>query len=64
MDPSGHTCEIVQNHYKQYQEYRKQHPEATAAEAYEAVTGKDPLKKDAGKSGSNTNTPLSLQQAD
>ena len=40
VDPSGHTCEIVQNHYKQYQEYRKQHPEANAAEAYEAVTGK------------------------
>ena len=52
VDPSGHTCEIVQNHYKQYQEYRKQHPEANAAKAYEAVTGKDPLKKDAGKSGS------------
>ena len=45
VDPSGHDCEIVQNHYKQYQEYRKQHPEANAAEAYEAVTGKDPLKK-------------------
>ena len=45
VDPSGHDCEIVQNHYKQYQEYRKQHPRATAAEAYEAVTGKDPLKK-------------------
>ena len=54
VDPSGHTCEIVQNHYEQYQEYRKQHPRATAAEAYEAVTGKDPLKKDAGKSGSIT----------
>ena len=54
VDPSGHTCEIVQNHYEQYQEYRKQHPRATAAEAYEAVTGKDPLKKDAGKSGSKT----------
>lgn len=34
MDSSGHTCEIVQNHYEQYQEYRKQHPEATAAKAY------------------------------
>ena len=54
VDPSGHTCEIVQNHYEQYQEYQKQHPEATAAEAYEAVTGKDPLKKDAGKSGKKT----------
>ena len=54
VDPSGHTCEIVQNHYKQYQEYRKQHPKANAAEAYEAVTGKNPLKKDAGKSGSKT----------
>ena len=49
VDPSGHTCEIVQNHYEQYQEYRKQHPRATAAEAYEAVTGKDPLKKDGSK---------------
>ncbi len=46
MDPSGHNvCPVVQNHYEQYQEYRKQHPRATAAEAYEAVTGKDPLKK-------------------
>ena len=45
VDPSGHNCEIVQNHYEQYQEYRKQHPRATAAEAYEAVTGKNPLKK-------------------
>ena len=54
VDPSGHTCEIVQNHYEQYQEYRKQHPKATAAKAYEAVTGKNPLKKDAGKSGSTT----------
>ena len=45
VDPSGHICEIVQNHYEQYQEYRKQHPRATAAETYEAVTGKDPLKK-------------------
>ena len=54
VDSSGHTCEIVQNHYEQYQEYRKQHPEATAAEAYEAVTGKDPLKKDAGKSGTGS----------
>ena len=54
VDPSGHTCEIVQNHYEQYQEYRKQHPEANAAKAYEAVTGKNPLKKDAGKSGKDT----------
>ena len=45
VDPSGHTCEIVQNHYEQYQEYRKQHSEANAAKAYEAVTGKDPLRK-------------------
>ena len=46
VDPSGHNvCPVVQNHYEQYQEYRKQHPRATAAEAYEAVTGKDPLKK-------------------
>ena len=60
VDPSGHTCEIVQNHYKQYQEYRKQHPKATAAEAYEAVTGKDPLKKDAGKSGSSSNVYIPM----
>ena len=46
VDPSGHNvCPVVQNHYDQYQEYRKQHPEATAADAYKAVTGKDPLKK-------------------
>ena len=55
VDPSGHTCEIVQNHYEQYEEYRKQHPEATAAETYEAVTGKNPLKKDGSKGGSSTN---------
>ena len=55
VDPSGHTCEIVQNHYEQYQEYRKQHPRATAADAYKAVTGKDPLKKDVGKSDSTSN---------
>ena len=60
VDPSGHTCEIVQNHYEQYQEYRKQHPRATAAEVYEAVTGKDPLKKDAGKSGSTTINGLNI----
>ena len=54
VDPSGHTCEIVQNHYEQYQEYRKQHSEANAAKAYEAVTGKDPLKKDGNKGGTPT----------
>ena len=54
VDPSGHDCEIVQNHYKQYQEYRKQHPKANAAEAYEAVTGKNPLKKDGNKGGTST----------
>ena len=52
VDPSGHSvCPVLKS---KYEEYRKQHPEATAAEAYEAVTGKDPLKKDAGKSGSKT----------
>ena len=64
VDPSGHTCEIVQNHYKQYQEYRKQHPEANAAKAYEAVTGKDPLKKDAGKSGSGSSFTGKLRGED
>ena len=61
VDPSGHDCEIVQNHYKQYQEYRKQHPEANAAKAYEAVTGKNPLKKDAGKSGTATINPNDIR---
>ena len=43
VDPSGHSvCPVLKS---KYEEYRKQHPEATAAEAYEAVTGKDPLKK-------------------
>ena len=43
VDPSGHSvCPVLK---RKYEEYRKQHPEATAAEAYEAVTGKDPLKK-------------------
>ena len=52
VDPSGHSvCPVLKS---KYEEYRKQHPEATAAEAYEAVTGKNPLKKDAGKSGSKT----------
>ena len=56
VDPSGHdVCPVVQNHYEQYQEYRKQHPRATAADAYKAVTGKDPLKKDVGKSDSTSN---------
>ena len=51
VDPSGHNvCPVLKS---KYEEYRKQHPRATAAEAYEAVTGKDPLKKDVGKSGSN-----------
>ena len=55
VDPSGHSvCPVVQNHYDQYQEYRKQHPEATAADAYKAVTGKDPLKKGGSESGSKT----------
>ena len=64
VDPSGHTCEIVQNHYKQYQEYRKQHPKANAAEAYEAVTGKNPLKKDAGKSGTTSTKRPSWRQSE
>ena len=43
VDPSGHSvCPVLKS---KYEEYRKQHPEATAAEAYEAVTGKNPLKK-------------------
>ena len=55
VDLSGHSvCPVVQNHYDQYQEYRKQHPEATAADAYKAVTGKDPLKKGGSESGSKT----------
>ncbi len=55
VDPSEHSvCPVVQNHYDQYQEYRKQHPEATAADAYKAVTGKDPLKKGGSESGSKT----------
>ena len=55
VDPSGHNvCPVVQNHYEQYQEYRKQHPRATAADAYKAVTGKDPLKKDGNKGGTPT----------
>ena len=50
VDPSGHNCGTTQSRYNSDEE---QHPKATAAEAYEAVTGKDPLKKDVGKSGSN-----------
>ena len=47
VDPSGHSvCPVLKS---KYEEYRKQHPEATAAETYEAVTGKNPLKKDGSK---------------
>ena len=53
VDPSGHNvCPVLKS---KYEEYRKQHPEANAAKAYEAVTGKNPLKKDAGKSGTTNN---------
>ena len=52
VDPSGHNvCPVLKS---KYEEYRKQHPEATAAETYEAVTGKDPLKKDGSKGGTPT----------
>ena len=52
VDPSGHSvCPVLKS---KYEEYRKQHPEATAAEIYEAVTGKDPLKKDGSKGGTPT----------
>ena len=62
VDPSGHNvCPVVQNHYDQYQEYRKQHPEATAADAYKAVTGKDPLKKGGSESGTETVTYRRVQ---
>ena len=54
VDPSGHNCEIVQNHYEQYQEYRKQHPRATAADAYQSATEKKSVKKDGSESGSKT----------
>ena len=47
VDPSGHSvCPVLKS---KYEEYRKQHPEANAAKAYEVVTGKDPLKKDGNK---------------
>ena len=47
VDPSGHSvCPVLKS---KYEEYRKQHPEANAAKAYEVVTGKDPLKKDGSK---------------
>lgn len=41
------VCPVLKS---KYEEYRKQHPEATATEAYEAVTWKDSLKKDNNKS--------------
>ena len=48
VDPSGHSvCPVLKS---KYEEYRKQHPKANAAEAYEAVTGKNLLKKDNNKS--------------
>lgn len=46
VDPSGHNCETTQSRYNSDEE---QHPKANAAGTYEAVTGKNPLKKDAGK---------------
>ena len=50
VDPSGHSvCPVLKS---KYEEYRKQHPEANAADAYKAVTGKDPLKKGGSESGS------------
>ena len=51
VDPSGHNCGTTQSRYNSDEE---QHPKANAAGTYEAVTGKNPLKKDAGKSGSKT----------
>ena len=51
VDPSGHNCGTTQSRYNSDEE---QHPKATAAEAYEAVTGKDPLKKDGNKGGTPT----------
>ena len=48
VDPSGHNCGTTQSRYNSDE---KQHPKANAAGTYEAVTGKNPLKKDAGKSG-------------
>ena len=55
VDPSGHSvCPVVQNHYDQYQEYRKQHPKANAADAYQSVTEKKSVKKDGSESGSKT----------
>ena len=51
VDPSGHSvCPVLKS---KYEEYRKQHPEANAAKAYEAVTGKDPLKKNDSKGDTN-----------
>ena len=46
VDPSGHNCGTTQSRYNSDEE---QHPKSNAAGGYEAVTGKDPLKKDAGK---------------
>ena len=46
VDPSGHNCGTTQSRYNSDE---KQHPKANAAGTYEAVTGKNPLKKDAGK---------------
>ena len=55
VDPSGHSvCPVVQNHYDQYQEYRKQHPKANAADAYQSATEKKSVKKDGSESGSKT----------
>ena len=49
VDPSGHNCETTQSRYNSNEE---QHPKANAADAYKAVTGKDPLKKGGSESGS------------
>ena len=51
VDPSGHNCETTQSRYNSNEE---QHPKANAAGTYEAVTGKDPLKKGGSESGSKT----------
>lgn len=61
VDPSGHNCETTQSRYNSDEE---QHPKANAAGTYEAVTGKNPLKKDAGKSGTTSTKRPSWRQSE
>ena len=61
VDPSGHTCETTQSRYNSNEE---QHPKANAADAYKAVTGKDPLKKGGSETSYGKSSLIELKNTD